>query len=94
MQTQAPVPAQVQTLDLARLTKTYWKVSRCWHDSKRSVRENMTFEKAVTSLREIHFGCLIHKEGDRLGARALRLLAEIVENQVDPSAGRLNGTSK
>jgi hypothetical protein len=52
----------------------------------------MSFEKAVDALREIHFGAIQLKQHS-LGAKALRLLAEIVENQVDPQP-RQKGTAK
>jgi len=78
MKTVASKNKQDQRRSNAELVLLYWKVSRCWQDPKRAVREGMSVERAINLLLQVQ------NEGrGKLATRGRRLLREIVDRQCD-----------
>ena len=68
-------------LTCIELMEYYWQVSRCWQDPRRAVRENMTVERALLTLREVKLAATAKAGGRRLIEMATMLTAEIVLKQ-------------
>ena len=53
MQFQRKNDLDMHFTSLEEAVKEYWRVSRCWNDHRRAVREEMSFAKAMKILRAV-----------------------------------------
>lgn len=65
---------------LERCAEQFFLIKRCWNDYDECLRQNMTFERASHTLREIRDSSNGKTRGNLLSVRADKLLWEIVNH--------------
>lgn len=80
---QPAIAPSVVLKSVEELAVGYFEVCRCWNDHARSVRTNMSFEKASRILREVRDQAILQKNGRQLSAKAHNLLQDLIYKQDD-----------
>jgi hypothetical protein len=81
-----PAANLVEHKSMEVLLTQYLRVSLCWNDPERAIREEMSVERALCELREVREHAMRHKNGCALAMRADSLMWEIVYKNVDNPA--------
>lgn len=65
---------------LVKCAEQFFRVKKCWNDYEECLKQNMTFERACHTLREIRDVSFGKRGGTKLSMEAHKLLWEIAGN--------------